>query len=186
MKGGTLMRKILVVLLCFCLSLTSCTVSSSDDIYLVLVNKQHQVPDDWESQITLVSDQDPWGNEVEKETLEQFNKLKSLLLKQEGIDIRLDSNRSIPEHQTGLAVDICLMLDEKPVNDNDALLAETEAFKIIHGMMPYYGFILRYPQGKEDITGYTYMPWHLRYVGVDNAIEITSKNQTLEEYLSSP
>ncbi|MGZ4032523.1 MAG: M15 family metallopeptidase, partial [Tumebacillaceae bacterium] len=48
-----------------------------------------------------------------------------------------------------------------------------------------YGFIVRYPQGKESITGYAYEPWHVRYVGVDVAKEITSKGLTLEEYLQN-
>ena len=46
-----------------------------------------------------------------------------------------------------------------------------------------YGFIIRYPKGKEDITGYEYEPWHLRYVGKDAAAEIYSRGVTLEEYL---
>ena len=46
-----------------------------------------------------------------------------------------------------------------------------------------YGFIIRYPKGKEDITGYMYEPWHIRYVGVEIAKEITEAGITLEEYL---
>ena len=46
-----------------------------------------------------------------------------------------------------------------------------------------YGFIIRYPDGKEDKTGYVYEPWHIRYVGVDTAKEIMSQGLTLEEYL---
>jgi D-alanyl-D-alanine carboxypeptidase len=50
--------------------------------------------------------------------------------------------------------------------------------------MPQFGFILRYPKGKEDITGYSYEPWHLRYIGDPKiAEEITRQNLTLEEYL---
>ena len=47
----------------------------------------------------------------------------------------------------------------------------------------YYGFILRYPEGKEDITGIDYEPWHYRYVGKEAAQEIQSENVCLEEYL---
>ncbi|MDE6091943.1 MAG: D-alanyl-D-alanine carboxypeptidase family protein, partial [Ruminococcus sp.] len=47
-----------------------------------------------------------------------------------------------------------------------------------------YGFILRYPQNKENITGIDYEPWHYRYVGKDTALEIYNQNITLEEYLS--
>lgn len=45
-----------------------------------------------------------------------------------------------------------------------------------------FGFIIRYPEGKEAITGYKYEPWHLRYVGVDIAAEIQERASTLEEY----
>lgn len=46
-----------------------------------------------------------------------------------------------------------------------------------------HGFIIRYPKGKEDITGYQYEPWHIRYVGVKTATEIMERDITLEEYL---
>jgi hypothetical protein len=46
-----------------------------------------------------------------------------------------------------------------------------------------YGFIIRYPQGKEDITGYSYEPWHLRYVGETVAKELIRTGKTLDEYL---
>ncbi|MNN52919.1 D-alanyl-D-alanine carboxypeptidase [compost metagenome] len=45
-----------------------------------------------------------------------------------------------------------------------------------------YGFIIRYPEGKESITGYKYEPWHIRYVGKEIAQDVTSKGITLEEY----
>ena len=47
-----------------------------------------------------------------------------------------------------------------------------------------YGFILRFPKGKEDVTGIHYEPWHFRYVGVEHAREITRRGITLEEYLA--
>jgi D-alanyl-D-alanine carboxypeptidase len=47
-----------------------------------------------------------------------------------------------------------------------------------------YGFIIRYPEGKEDITKYQYEPWHLRYVGKKAAKEIADNNLTLEEYIN--
>ncbi len=46
-----------------------------------------------------------------------------------------------------------------------------------------YGFIIRYPNGKSNITGYLYEPWHLRYVGKEIAAEIHQKGITFEEYL---
>ncbi len=77
------------------------------------------------------------------------------------------------EHQLGLAVDINSRTDE----GDWALygwLAEN-AWR--------YGFILRYPQGAEDVTGIDYEPWHFRYVGTDAAREICESGITLEEYL---
>lgn len=84
------------------------------------------------------------------------------------------------EHHTGLAVDI--------VSDKYTLLddgfEDTDAFKWLQENMSTYGFILRYPRGKEGITGYNYEPWHLRYVGYDVAEEIEMTGVTLEEYIS--
>ena len=48
-----------------------------------------------------------------------------------------------------------------------------------------YGFVLRFPQDKSNITGIIYEPWHYRYVGVDAAKEMTEKGLTLEEYVSA-
>ena len=85
------------------------------------------------------------------------------------------------EHHTGLAIDIIINIDGNWIIENDELIKEEEIFKKIHSSLKYFGFILRYPKGKEDITGYPYEPWHIRYVGIDVA-----KNMgdiTLEEYL---
>ena len=49
-----------------------------------------------------------------------------------------------------------------------------------------YGFILRYPSGKESVTGFDYEPWHYRYVGVEQAQKIKASGLTLEEYLAQP
>ena len=46
-----------------------------------------------------------------------------------------------------------------------------------------YGFIVRYPKGKEKITGYQYEPWHLRYLGKDTATKVYQSGKTLEEYV---
>jgi D-alanyl-D-alanine carboxypeptidase len=64
------------------------------------------------------------------------------------------------------------------------MIAEPEIFAKIHAKLADYGFILRYLPWKEDITGYGYEPWHLRYVwDVNVAKEIMDKWITLEEYL---
>ena len=90
------------------------------------------------------------------------------------------------EHHTGLAIDICLKKDGKLIYDNDEMIAEEAIFKKIHSKLAKYGFILRYLKGREDSTGYTYEPWHLRYINDPKlAKEIMDKNMTYEEYLDS-
>lgn len=85
------------------------------------------------------------------------------------------------EHQTGLAIDFCLYDDGKCYIEHD--IKDAEATKWVHQNAHKYGFILRYPEGKEDITKYSYEPWHLRYVG-DIATYIYNNKLTLEEYYS--
>ena len=85
------------------------------------------------------------------------------------------------EHHTGLALDINIMKDGKWLIENDDLMKEVDIFNKIHKDLKYFGFILRYPKGKEKITGYPYEPWHIRYVGEDIAMNIG--DLTLEEYL---
>jgi len=62
------------------------------------------------------------------------------------------------------------------------LIENSEAVDWVKNNEYLYGFILRYPKGKEDITGYKYESWHIRYVGVNVATNIYSENITLEEY----
>lgn len=84
------------------------------------------------------------------------------------------------EHQTGLVMDVT-----SPAVDNELVIAfeETDEGQWLQKHAQDFGFIIRYPKGKEDITGYQYEPWHLRYVGQEAAEAITSQNLTLEEYL---
>ncbi|WP_024615492.1 M15 family metallopeptidase [Clostridium sp. Ade.TY] len=84
------------------------------------------------------------------------------------------------EHQTGLAVDV---LSNEYNNLNEGF-ENTKTFKWLKEHMSEFGFILRYPKGKETITGYNYEPWHLRYVGKDTAEKINNSGITLEEYLN--
>ena len=86
------------------------------------------------------------------------------------------------EHQTGLAIDFCLYKDDKCYIEHE--LEDLEELQIIHQKCPLYGFILRYPKNKEDITGYNYEPWHIRYIGPE-AIDIYNSGKTLEEYLET-
>lgn len=85
------------------------------------------------------------------------------------------------EHETGLAIDICLEKDGRWYNEFAPEF--TECYKVLHEICANYGFILRYPEGKEEITGYHYEPWHLRYLGDINVCkEIMTSSSTLEEY----
>ena len=88
------------------------------------------------------------------------------------------------EHHTGLAIDICIKKDGKLIFDNDEMIAERQIFSKVHAKLSKYGFILRYLEKRDDITGYAYEPWHLRYVGSSEiAKEIMDKDITFEEYL---
>lgn len=84
------------------------------------------------------------------------------------------------EHQTGLAMDISC---QKVGFDLVERFAETEEGKWVAENAHLYGFIIRYPKGAEDITGYNYEPWHLRYVGKEAARYIYENGLVLEEYL---
>ena len=86
------------------------------------------------------------------------------------------------EHHTGQAIDLIINKNGEWLENNDDLLKEKEVFEKIHNSLKFFGFILRYPEGKENITGYSYEPWHIRYVGEGIAMNIGDK--TLEEYLN--
>ena len=211
--------------------ITACGSNSgkaADYDYLVLVNKENKLPDNWESVVNLEEakntipetielneDNDYLLTEVfkvEKKALEAFRKLQSDCEK-DGITILLDSTyRSVAaqeelwadfaekygedyckkyvavpgysEHHTGLAIDVCLIKDGRIINDNDEMIAERDLFARIHAKLADYGFILRYLENKDDVTGYSYEPWHFRYVGTDAAKVIVEKGLTLEEYLA--
>ncbi len=78
------------------------------------------------------------------------------------------------EHQLGLALDIVAEYDAD----------STATWQWLLDNCRYYGFILRYPADKMEITGIAYEPWHFRYVGVEAAEEIMTRGITLEEYLA--
>lgn len=81
------------------------------------------------------------------------------------------------EHQTGLAIDVTTY---GVVKQED--FETTDEFKWLQEHAHEYGFILRYPKDKENITGYDYESWHYRYVGENIATEIFEKNITFDEY----
>ncbi len=83
------------------------------------------------------------------------------------------------EHQTGLSMDITCEAMNFLLDDT---FGETEEGKWVSENAHKYGFIIRYPKGKEDITGYMYEPWHIRFVGVEMATDVYESGLTLEEY----
>lgn len=85
------------------------------------------------------------------------------------------------EHHLGLALDIV----DEGMQNLDRSQEDTPTQKWLMENSWKYGFIVRYPQGKEAITGIIYEPWHYRYVGKKEAREITEKNLCLEEYLAN-
>ena len=162
--------------------------------YLVLVNKQNKLPDDWESKLDLVEVQNAYDEtiRVEREALEKYNELKADLA-EEWVEIDLDSvYRSVEkqqqvwdefeqekwleyaqkyvavpgysEHHTALALDIVIRKDGVLIYENEDMIAEPEIFAKIHAKLADYGFILRYFEWKDDITWYSYEPRHIRYV----------------------
>ena len=78
------------------------------------------------------------------------------------------------EHQTGLAFDL---------NSLEQSFGETKEGKWLAEHCHEYGFIIRYPKDKEDVTGYMYEPWHVRYLGDDIAKDVYESGKCLEEYL---
>lgn len=83
------------------------------------------------------------------------------------------------EHQTGLAFD----LNDSKTSVRDSF-EFTDAYKWLQENAYKYGFILRYPKGKSDITGYKFEPWHYRYIGTELSYELKDQTTTLEEYLN--
>lgn len=87
---------------------------------------------------------------------------------------RYSARPGTSEHQTGLAFDVASL---------EQSFGQSEAGIWLANHAHEYGFIIRYPQGKEHITGYMYEPWHIRYLGYDVANDVYASGLTLEEYL---
>ena len=198
----------------FVLFLFACGNQKTGVDYLVLMNKENKLPDDWETNLETVTVKNSLGDdvEVEKAAYDAYLGLKEALLK-EDVHVDLDSARrsvaeqqriwddftkeygedytkryvAVPgysEHHTGLALDLYLNIDGEDVYLNEDMVEYPEIWEKIHEKLAEYGFILRYLEGKESITGYGYEPWHIRYVGsAEIAKEITDKGITLEEHL---
>lgn len=102
------------------------------------------------------------------------------LIKEKGDEaFKLVALPGTSEHQTGLAIDFAyyengIYNDDVKENDKEAIWLKNNAWK--------YGFILRYPKGKENVTGYNFEPWHFRFVGLKLAKYLFKNDLTLEEY----
>lgn len=102
------------------------------------------------------------------------------LIEEKGMEAyKLVALPGMSEHQTGLAVDFAYYKDG--VYDDDVKEDDKEAIWLKNNSWKY-GFILRYPKGKEDITGYNFEPWHFRFVGLELAKKLYDEDITLEEY----
>lgn len=96
---------------------------------------------------------------------------------------RYSARPGFSEHQTGLAFDFGEAGKEE--HWASVTFGETAGGEWLKENAHRYGFILRYPEGTEEITGYMHESWHYRYVGVDAATEIHEQQTTLEEYLKA-
>lgn len=106
------------------------------------------------------------------------------IVKKNGQDYA-DKYSAIPgqsEHQTGLAIDITAESVGLQLEDT---FGDTLEGKWVLVNAHKFGFIIRYPENKENITGYMFEPWHLRYLGVNLATEVYTSGLTLEEYFLS-
>ena len=187
---------------------------ADDTGLMILVNKEYflsrdYVPNDLAPIRYYATDRSPEGRYMKKEAADQFNRMAEAAAT-EGLEIvmttayrsygfqttlynnyvkahgqkeadRFSARPGHSEHQTGLAVDI------SAPSVGYALTQDFEGTPEWEWLMEHareYGFILRYPKGKAQITGYMYEPWHFRYVGVEPAKKIEESAITLEEYLS--
>lgn len=92
---------------------------------------------------------------------------------------RYNASPGMSEHQTGLALDVSAKSVKYTLTEP---FGRTKEGVWLADNAHRFGFILRYPEGKEHITGYAYEPWHIRYVGVETARTIYESKLTLEEW----
>lgn len=177
-----------------------------NDGNLMLVNKYHYLPEDYNpNDIVDVKNWYCYGeNKIKEEVYQKFIEMfnaakeqdKKLIIssgyrtyedQKETYDNYVDrygvkkadglaARPGYSEHETGLTLDITTGKATKDTFES------TEEFTWLKENSYKYGFILRYPKGKEDITGYDYEPWHYRYVGVEVATKIHDLDITFDEY----
>lgn len=150
----------------------------SEEWNLLVVNRWNEIPEDYEVTLTELENEEKVDSRIYPDLQEMFDNMR-----EEGIyPFVREGYRTAKEwvalpgtseHQLGLAVDINA---DKEHSDNE------EVYEWLAQNAYKHGFILRYPQGKEDITGTAYEPWHYRYVGEEAAKEIFDRQICLEEY----
>ena len=180
--------------------------------YKILINKENPYNKEDFSNYCLVKYKNEFNEEflIERKCLQAYLKLKESLALN-NINITVDScyrsleeqeelinnylksygeeytknyvaEKGYSEHHSALAIDIALIVNNEKVGELNKLEEYLTIFEKIIPKLKEYGFILRYPKGKEKITGYNYEPWHYRYVGKTTANIIMDNNLTLEEY----
>lgn len=92
---------------------------------------------------------------------------------------RIDDHPGASEHQIGLAADLGTA---DHVCELNGCFSTTQAYQWLVSHSYEYGWILRYPEGKEDVTGIMYSPWNFRYVGTEEAQKLYESGLTMEEY----
>lgn len=182
-----------------------------DDWKMILVNRDYILPDDFEAELAPCITDDPDSLKLDYRVAPHYNEMYNAAL-EDGIElVPVSGYRSVErqernfenkiekyldqgygkveatqmaatiilppgtsEHNAGLAMDICSLEQD---------FEETEEFRWLCENADDYGFILRYPEDKQDITKIIYEPWHWRYVGVEAAKEMKASGQCFEEYL---
>lgn len=184
-----------------------------DDWRLILVNYDHPIPDDWtidlamtrygyevdtriadavdelitaaaSDNISLIICYGYRTIEQSRQLFEkQVNKQLALGLSQEQAVIearRWVAPPGTSEHHTGLALDI-VTPSHQVLNH---AFADTDAGQWLAAHSWEHGFVIRYPEDKQEVTGITYEPWHVRYVGKEHAAAMHENNECLEEYVA--
>lgn len=174
---------------------------------LVLVNKRNPIPSNWENQLTELSNGQYVDSRIYPALQQMFDDARAQGIypvvgagyrteekQQELMDEKIEAYKAegktdreakklaaqwvakpgTSEHQLGIAVDI---------NADTTLCTDEAVYNWLAQNAWNYGFILRYPSDKTDITGTIYEPWHYRYVGIEAAKSIQEQGVCLEEYL---
>lgn len=102
-------------------------------------------------------------------------------VKEQGLEVasQVSAREGYSEHQTGLTMDVSSASAKYSLEET---FGDTKEGKWLAEHAHEHGFIIRYPKGKEEQTGYAYEPWHIRYVGVEVATEVKEKDMILEQY----